>query len=1673
MERTPKVDDTGLAGVRVLVLGPLVVEDHRRGLHVAGSHRRRLLAFLASRAGRVASVDAIADALWGDRPPATMAKSIQNHVARLRASFTSLDGELIETTPAGYRLAVRPEAVDAVLFEHLAGDGRRRLAAGDAAGAVDVLTEALSLWRGAPYTDLADAEFAQVEVARLEERRRSALEDLAEGRLESGMPEQATADLGHLVAEQPGRERAWGLLMRALFAAGRQRDALDAYQRARRALADEFGLEPGPELRDLERRILEQDPTLTVRRTPAVPAALRRRGNPFVGRERELAWLADGWRAASSGSGQVRLLLGPVDSGRTRLAGELAATAVAEGGQVLYVQAADGFEGDPSTGAVVDGLVDRTRAAPLLVVVDDAEWASASTMYALAGLAGAVAEAPMLVLLIADPSADGAALQALRRLDREGARTLEVPAMDDGQLAAVLAADGIDGEASVVVAAIASGLPGAARREAAAWSERAASERLTLDSVSSVGVARAATIARTSVFDDMVELVAARARRDELSSTWAGRQPYRSLAAYDPQDADLFVGRERLVAALAARVLGRRLVAVVGGSGSGKSSLVRAGLVPLVRSGRLPGAGPWRTAVIVPGTDPIGALDAVERLDDPGPFLVVVDQFEEAFGTGVADEFATRLVELAGDDALDVHVVVVIRADQFASLAAVRPLAAGIEDAQVLVGPPSEDELRRIVEVPARRTGCTVEPELSDRIGEDVAGHDATLPLLSAALAEVWEARIDDRLTLECYLRHGGLAAAVQRMGARAVAVAGEGPVRDAMLRLVDVTGDGQWVRRRLPADQVPAHLSAAFDALVDARVVQRGEAEVDVVHEVVFGAWPQLAGWLEEVRAELVLHRDLRAASRSWEAGGRSDDDLYRGARLAAASELVASHGEVEPLVSEFVEASRREADRAADERARHQAVAHRRLRRMLSLVAGLLVVALVASALAVRQTSRSTTAAAHADARRVGAQALATTDPNRALLLAVGGVRLDDAPETRANLAGVLARHAGLVAPQRSHVAGGLAPSIRGDRLVAYDGGRLVLVDAATSAVLARSKPVPPVLAPSDVTWSLDEHQIAVAHLSDQYEQRAGTRKLADRPIVLYDGRTLDELPRQLGGVPPLSAAQSLAYSADGRMLAVTLALFRAPGETDPYSTQVLVWDLRAPGAPVASIDPGAQYDAVALSPDGKRLYAAVFPPGGIRAYDTATGNLVGSVGGIGGRMAASDDGGSVALTGLLDGQVVVLDAATLHERARFHDPEGLGGFLCLAFSHDGALVAVPNPDSGALDVWDVATGALAEQQVGFSGNVTSVWFAPDDRSVHALTDTGTTVGWDLGQDHRFVPEVGPPAGLAPADLAMPVPGGPVAYVSGTAGSPAPGGTVQLRDLASNRLGPVVDLHHKGLWQIAWRADRRRFASSGMDGAVRVWDAGSGRLLVERRLGPDEAAGVAYTSGGRRLVVTEGAGTVFALDAETLAPAGPTIDLHHELGQVFPDPEDRFTVVVSNDVGDPDEVDLIDTGSGRVLRRLHTGFWSASEAVSPDGGRLVVTGTSGDVRLFDLRRGRWTGGPTGSAHGASVTSAAWSADGSTVVTGSLDGQVSVWDAATGALAGSIRPGPPNVPVSAVFEGRSSTVLAAAADGSLFRWDTDPRTWIRFACTVAGRNLTRAEWHEAFGHRPYRTLCP
>jgi DNA-binding SARP family transcriptional activator len=254
------------------ILGPFEVAENGRSLPVGSGKQRALLVLLLLNAGEVVSTDRLIDALWGESPPASAANSVHIYVSQLRKLLG--DGCLV-TRGHGYVVVLEPGQLDLDRFEGLLDEGRKRLASGDAEGAAETLQAALGLWRGAPLLDVENEPFAQREIARLEDLRLAAQEARIEADLALGRHAELIGELDALTAANPLNERFWAQLMLALYRSGRQAEALGAYQKARRALAEEVGLAPGPELQRLEKAILAHDPLLEleerVAHAPAVP----------------------------------------------------------------------------------------------------------------------------------------------------------------------------------------------------------------------------------------------------------------------------------------------------------------------------------------------------------------------------------------------------------------------------------------------------------------------------------------------------------------------------------------------------------------------------------------------------------------------------------------------------------------------------------------------------------------------------------------------------------------------------------------------------------------------------------------------------------------------------------------------------------------------------------------------------------------------------------------------------------------------------------------------------------------------------------------------------------------------------------------------------------------------------------------------------------------------------------------------------------------------------------------------------------------------------------------------------------------------------------------------------------------------------------------------------------
>ncbi|MFI1539205.1 nSTAND1 domain-containing NTPase [Streptomyces anandii] len=485
--------------------------------------------------------------------------------------------------------------------------------------------------------------------------------------------------------------------------------------------------------------------------------------------------------------------------------------------------------------------------------------------------------------------------------------------------------------------------------------------------------------------------------------------PYRGLARYEPADADVFFGRDALVAQLAERLNTHRLVALVGASGSGKSSLLRAGLIPLLQNEESPDRRPVAVRILTPGRRPISSHSAaVTAAPGPGDTVVVVDQLEELFTLCADPGERAAFLELlmtAVQPERKLRVVVAVRADFFARCAELPDLAAVLREATLLVGPMIPAELRQAIVKPAVAAGLIVERELTTKLIADVSERPGGLPLMSHALLETWRRRKGRVLTLAGYRAAGGVDGALA------------GTAEDLYTRLsTDQAVCAQRILLRLitpgqgvPDTQRPADREELDDGspgvreilerLVKARLVAVDGETVHLAHEALIAAWPRLRNWVDGARERLQLHRQLTEAARAWEALDRDPGALYRGARLAAAEEAFVSRSDdLTPLEREFLDASsvacRRERQAATRTR--------RRLRTLTASVSVLVALALVVGVSAWQLKRTGERQALQAAARRGAALAgnMRLSDPQRALQLSVASYKIADTLETRSAL-------------------------------------------------------------------------------------------------------------------------------------------------------------------------------------------------------------------------------------------------------------------------------------------------------------------------------------------------------------------------------------------------------------------------------------------------------------------------------------------------------------------------------------------------------------------------------------------------------------------------------------------------------------------------------------------------
>ncbi|MEU4741741.1 XRE family transcriptional regulator [Actinosynnema sp. NPDC023658] len=685
-------------------------------------------------------------------------------------------------------------------------------------------------------------------------------------------------------------------------------------------------------------------------------------------------------------------------------------------------------------------------------------------------------------------------------------------------------------------------------------------------------------------WEDRWRQVAAEVQPNQDPAADEGHPPYAGLAAYGTEDAEWFFGRDHLLDDLEQRIAQRRFVAVFGASGAGKSSLLRAGLVPRV-TGRVVLTSPSETAA-----------------PDLGADLLIVDQFEEVFTLWPDAERRNAYIDalLAAPG----KVVIGVRADFYGHCAQHPELVEALTDGQLLLGPMGPEELRQVIMQPAVKASCTVETALVSRLIADATGQAGVLPLMSHALLETWRRRRGTTLTLAGYEAAGGIQHAIAQTAERTYMSLERNQrvlARQVFLRLTAL-GDGtEDTKRRLPRAELDhdVDVDVVLDRLAHARLLTLDRDSVEIAHEALIRSWPRLRGWLAEDREGLRTMRRLTEAAATWDSLGRDPDALYRGTRLDTALEWTQRSG---------VRTSAQERDFLAEgvrARDRERVLAQRRTRRLRQLVALLAVLLVISGTAGVLAIDAQKEAAAGWNSSAAWyvanqSQALRSSDPPLADQLAIAAHDLNPNDETRngvlsARAAGELnvAARAAFASAQalqdpddkrqpRTRVSGPAGETVTS---IAVHGSTLAF---ATTLVDDQAK-----------VWDVTDVTAEVTHTFGSPVKRIALDPAHARTLVTVSD--VDEVvvwdfanpnrPTEASRLPGHARpVVGIAYSADG---AIVLT-FDAAGV-------VRMWDVADPAAPalLTQVDIGLDITAVTLSHD-QRTLAVGTGKGQVRLYD-----------------------------------------------------------------------------------------------------------------------------------------------------------------------------------------------------------------------------------------------------------------------------------------------------------------------------------------------------------------------------------------------------------------------------------------------------------------------------------------
>jgi WD40 repeat protein len=1165
--------------------------------------------------------------------------------------------------------------------------------------------------------------------------------------------------------------------------------------------------------------------------------------------------------------------------------------------------------------------------------------------------------------------------------------------------------------------------------------------------------------------------------------------PYAGLRSFREQDAEWFFGRERLVEELAERLERQRFVVVIGASGSGKSSLLRAGLVPRLR--------PLATTVVLtPGPRPLeecavrlGALAGVtpgglyeELREDPAnlgrvvrqavarseadELVLIVDQFEETF-TLCPDEternrFIEALVTAALAEAGRCRVALGVRADFYAHCTHHAPLVEAMRDAQVPVGPMSLDELRRAVVKPAQQAGLTVEGALLASLTAQAHGQAGVLPLLSHALLQTWRRRRGNALTLAAFDAAGGLEGGLartaeefyQRLDPEQRKLA-----RGVFMRLTALGEGTEDTRRPARLEELDGlagaddgDVGAVLDRAAAARLLTVDRDRVELAHEALIRCWPRLHGWLTEDREAVRTLRQLTEAAQAWEALGRDPGALYRGTRLDMATAL--ERASLSAREREFLDASlaARAVERAAVRRRarfRHGA---------LALLTVLLVLASTTAVFAVRAQRAADRQRDAASSQRAAerAAALRAANPALAAQLSLAAYRLSPTTEARGSLLSTFATPYATQLPGQSSAVKAMAFSADGRVLATGDSDRTVRLWRASDDHRPRELSTLPRLPGPvrTVALSPDGRLLAagdnlgtaeVWDIGDARRPRLAARlPAAVGPVVglgfAPGGRTLatasrgeirlwrlsdPRRPRPLAAIRAPAAATAMAFRRDGRMLAT--------GHSD---RTVRLWEVTDSGGRLRKLPPaaghGGEVTALAFAPDGRTLAtgSADFT---VRLWDVAgprkpraTEVLSGHTDTVN-AVGFSPDGRTLASAGV-DGTVrrwELTGPGPIREPAVLTGHTGSIGSL--AFSPDGRTLATGSEDQTAR-LWDFPGPAMT----GHTSSVYSVAFSPNGRLLATGSYDRTVRLWNVANVRR------------PRELAR------------------------------------LTGHTEAVNSVAFRPDGRVLASGSADGRLRLWSVGTSRTpqlltAVPCRIG--HVNSVAFSSDGRTLATGGEKGSMRLWDTTNLRHPRllAAVRGNSAVDSVAFAPDGRTLAMAARNR----TASLWNLADRRHPERLavlagHTDAVK-SVAFSPDGRTLATGSEDRTVRMWDLTdphhplsRDRLAGYTDG------VMSVAFAPGGRTLAAASSDHTVRLYGL-TGRGAArelALLTGHTKPVDTLAFSPDGQTLATGSEDWTALLWAPDVRRVASRVCDTATPAITRAEWRQYFTQHRYRPPC-